>query len=103
MSEENKALVERVYAELDRLHQFPSELCAPGFTLEVGGQPLMDLDAANQFVGAFYAGIPDLTYHVDEATAEGDRVAVNLTVRGTQSGELMGIPARRFVASDANR
>lgn len=93
MSEENKALVVRLYAELDRLHAFPGELCGPGFTLEVAGQPPMDLDAANQFVGGFYSGMPDLIHAVDELTAEGDIVATKLTVRGTQTGPLMGIPA----------
>ena len=93
MLEENKALVVRFYAELDRLQSFPAELCGPGFTLEFAGRPPMDLDGANQFVGGFYSGIPDLSHGVDEMTAEDDIVATKLTVRGTQTGPLMGMPA----------
>lgn len=38
-------------------------------------------------------GIPDLHAEIEDCAAEGDRVYVRLTVRGTNSGRLYGIPA----------
>jgi predicted ester cyclase len=93
VSEDNKALVKRFYAEVDRLQGGPAELCGPGFTFEAAGQPPMDFEGANDFIRGFYAGIPDLVHVVDDMTAEGDVVATRLTVRGTQTEPLMGMPA----------
>ena len=39
--------------------------------------------------GAF----PDLTGHIDEIVADGDRVAVRLTFTGTHRGDFLGCPA----------
>jgi predicted ester cyclase len=45
------------------------------------------------------AAFPDLSVEVDELIAAGDRVAVATTLRGTHTGELMGIaPTGRQVA-----
>ena len=44
------------------------------------------------FVTALRAAFPDFQYTVDDVIAEGDKVAVRLSVRGTQKGELMGVP-----------
>jgi steroid delta-isomerase-like uncharacterized protein len=50
-------------------------------------------DGFRQFVGAFFAALPDFRYTIDDMVASDDRVAVRLTAEGTQQGELMGIPA----------
>lgn len=41
---------------------------------------------------------PDAHYEIDDIIAEGDRVAVRMTVSGTHTGELRGIPptGKRF-------
>jgi steroid delta-isomerase-like uncharacterized protein len=39
--------------------------------------------------GAF----PDLTVEIDDIVAEGDRVALRLTIHGTHQGEFLGMPA----------
>lgn len=50
-------------------------------------------DGLKTFVRAMRAGIPDLHVSVEEVIAEGDRVAGRLTMGGTHSGTLLGIPA----------
>ncbi len=36
---------------------------------------------------------PDLRVEIDDVVADGDRVALRLTIRGTHQGEFVGIPA----------
>jgi len=40
----------------------------------------------------FWAGFPDMQVTIDDVIAEGDKVAYRWTARGTQTGEMMGIP-----------
>jgi predicted ester cyclase len=39
-----------------------------------------------------YSATPNLSHTIEDMLAEGDRVAVRLTARGTHTGEFMGIP-----------
>jgi hypothetical protein len=45
------------------------------------------------FIGALRVGIPDLDCPVEEVVAESDRVAGRFSLRGSQTGTLLGIPA----------
>ena len=45
-----------------------------------------------QFFMAFAAAVPDAQFVVEDVIAEGDKVVTRLTVSGTQTGELQGIP-----------
>lgn len=54
---------------------------------------IRSLDEFTQFIGQFLAAFPDLAVTVDDVIARADKVVTRLTVRGTHSGELMGIPA----------
>ena len=92
MSEENKALVHRFYEELDRRKSVPEEVCALNIAVYLAGNPLMDLGAFKQFVGAMYSGLPDLKHVIEDTVAEGDKVTVRLTFQGTHQGNLMGVP-----------
>ena len=38
------------------------------------------------------SGIPDFKATIDDVVAEGDRVVIRMTFRGTQTGEFMGMP-----------
>jgi steroid delta-isomerase-like uncharacterized protein len=68
--------------------------------------PLMPAPARGpeEFKGVLqlvHAAFPDLEVQVHDEIAEGDRVAVRWTLRGTQRGELLGIPSmNKHVAWD---
>jgi steroid delta-isomerase-like uncharacterized protein len=97
-TEQNKALVRRYWEEVwnngnlavvDELiatdfdgHPLPGE---PDFGRGPAGQ--------KQLVGMYRTAFPDLRMTIEDLTAEGDRVAVRWIARGTQTGEMMGIPA----------
>ena len=50
-------------------------------------------DGIKQIFAMFRAAFPDLHVSVDEQIGEGDLVASRITLRGTQRGELFGVPA----------
>ena len=81
----NKAALRRIYEEVfnrGNLAIIP-ELIAKDFVFDsplgkYGGQ-----DGFKQMVAATRAAFPDIHFKVDDMVAEGDRVAVCLTVQGT--------------------
>jgi steroid delta-isomerase-like uncharacterized protein len=97
-TEQNKTLVHRYWeqvwnqgnlAVVDELiatdfdgHPAPSD---PDFGRGPEGQ--------KQFIRMYRTAFPDLRMTIEDMTAEGDRVAVRWTARGTQTGEMMGMPA----------
>ena len=50
-------------------------------------------EGVKEYIGRLREGVPDLTVHVEDQIAEGDRVATRWTAQGTHEGELMGIDA----------
>ena len=95
MSEANKTAVkqffQRVYNDGDIA--FLDELTAPDFVSHDRGNPTHDREGVKQIVGAIKAAFPDVRFSADDILAEGDRVAVRFTMRGTQAGEFMGVAA----------
>ena len=94
--EENKALVERYWAEVwtaggeaaaadllavDELHHWG-----------VGGDTVGPA-AFTERLGRFLAAFPDFAVRVDQLVAEGDLVVSRWTATATQEGEWLGIPA----------
>jgi steroid delta-isomerase-like uncharacterized protein len=69
------------------------ELVAPGF---VDRMPLPGVppgrDGLKQVIAQFRAAFPDAHWTVEDLIAEGDKVAVRVTFRGTHRGELFGVP-----------
>jgi steroid delta-isomerase-like uncharacterized protein len=61
---------------------------APGIA-----EPIRGKDGFRAFVDAYLTAFPDGNIVVDEQIAEGDRIATRWTARGTNTGELMGMPA----------
>ena len=94
-AEENKATDRRLVEEaLDRGNlAVADELIAPDF-VDHAAPPGMEHgpDGFKAAVAAYRAAFPDLQAAVEEQVAEGDRVAVRLTARGTHTGPLMGLP-----------
>jgi len=93
MSEENKVIVRSFLEKVNRHGKVPAEMCAPSFTVHVGGDPPMDLETFQQFTGMFYAAFSDWILTVEDMVAEGDRVAFRIMSRATHTVEFMGIPA----------
>jgi predicted ester cyclase len=50
--------------------------------------PLAGREAYKRFAAAQFGAFPDLAVTVEDAIAEGDRVAVRVTARGTHAGAL---------------
>jgi predicted ester cyclase len=46
-----------------------------------------------QQIAAFRAGFPDLHATIDDLLTDGDKFASRITVTGTHTGDLMGMPA----------
>ena len=100
--ETNKALVRRQFEELinrknlavidaDMAPDFVDHEAAPG--LPPG------LDGVRAWITALYTACPDFHVTIEDVIAEGDRVVVRNTWRGTHTGPLLGIPptGRPFV------
>lgn len=56
-------------------------------------EPLRGREIWQQGFELVKRAFPDLEVHVDDLVADDDKVAVRLTLRGTQQGEFQGIPA----------
>jgi len=64
---------------------------APGYTEHSEG--FQGVEPFKQQVAAFRAGFPDLRVTVEDLLTDGDRFASRTTVTGTNTGDLMGMPA----------
>lgn len=56
------------------------------------GQPI-GREGFRQFVTAVRSAFPDIHFTVEDSLAEGDKVAIRYTGRGTHQGAFAGIPA----------
>ena len=94
--EESKAIVRRFAEEilnekkLDRSNQIMAQ-----DYIDHGAMPgqAPGLGGSKSKWSMWFAAVPDLRTRTDDIFAEGGRVAVRWTAEGTQTGELMGIPA----------
>lgn len=103
MSAENKAIIRRLMDEVwnQRKLNVLDEICAPNFIIYDPSVPDLSRGpaGAKQYIGLFCAAFPDIQITVDDLFAEGDKVALRWSARGTHTGELMGIaPTGRPVA-----
>ncbi len=93
-TEQNKALACRYLEAIDRGDLAAlDQILSPDYCYHLPGSPEpLDRERHRQFLTTFYDACPDLSHTVEDMIAEGDRVATRATDRGTQQGELMGIP-----------
>ena len=98
-TEQNKASFRRLYDEVFNRGNLDvaDELIAPT-VIEHQPQPGVAPDARGaelvKQIATFYRSVfPDLQIEIEDVVAEGDRVAGRLRIKGTQQGELLGIPA----------
>jgi steroid delta-isomerase-like uncharacterized protein len=91
----NKSIVTRLYSEIARGNlDVIDELLATDFVEHevVPGLP-PTRDGVRQMFTGMRTGFPDFEIVVEDMIAEGDKVVVRGTMRGTQKGVFMGIPA----------
>lgn len=94
-TEENKAIVRRVYDEVINQGNFAvaDELFSSIFVYRAPGSPeFRGPEGFKQLIAMYRAAFPDLHLTVEEVLAEGGTVVSRYTARGTHRGDLMGIP-----------
>lgn len=93
-TEENKAIVRRIYeAGNQRNYAALDALISPEFmTYLPGQQPLRGAVGLRQALMMNRQAFPDLFVSISDQIAEGDKVVVLWTSRGTNQGPFMGMP-----------
>jgi len=93
-TDDNKAVIRKMYTAVDahEVDVIEQELLDPAYQFRFDSMPLMDRAGAAQFFRAFVAGFPNISLTIEDMIAEGDRVVLRQTYRGTHQGEMMGIP-----------
>jgi predicted ester cyclase len=96
MTTDNKNIIRRYFEEAWNLGHLEilDELIAPNYVNHdpfVPGLP-PGPEGLKPIFGGFRTAFSDLHYTIEELVAEGDLVVTRWTMRGTHSGELMGIP-----------
>jgi steroid delta-isomerase-like uncharacterized protein len=92
----NRRVVRRYFDEVlneGRL-EVADELAGPGFVVHATGPVSSPTgpEGLKSIAGSLRARFPDIRFHVDDTVAEGDRVAVRWTFRGTNTGDAPGFP-----------
>ena len=102
-AEDNKATFLRFVSELNKGNLgIINEICSPTFAFYSPSKPDWPhgLEGARKIITTAAAAIPDLQSTIEDIFAEGDKLAVRWTFRGTYQGEaLPGYPkpGERFV------
>ncbi len=98
MSEENKALAHRFHMDIFQQGNFGVvyELISPDFVWHAPAAPpewVHGPEGVRQAATELRTAYPDLGLSHEDTLAEGDKVMIRWTMRGTHNGPLMGIPA----------
>lgn len=99
-TELHKRLVRRLYEELTNERRFDAlhEVLSADFD---NGDPVRGPAAYEKAVATLAQGFPDVRFTVEELIAEGDRVVVRWTWRGTHTGLFRGLaPTQQQVVND---
>ena len=94
--EENKNVTRRFLKEVFEGGnlELVDELFAPDYVLHDPFVPeeVRGPEGIKQFVSMYRNAFPDAHITIEDLLAEGDKVVVRWTARGTHQGELMGVP-----------
>jgi len=95
MSEENKAVIRRLVEAVNNQDIKAIENVYTPDLVYYGTGELAKADRNTfvQFLSAMIAGFPDLRLTIDDLLADEDKVVYRLTIQGTHTAEMMGIPA----------
>jgi len=92
-TEDNKELVRRFYGEGVHNPALFDELLAPTYVLHLpGSPPIAGIEQAKQLMVVYTSAFPDLQLTTEDVVAEGDKVAIRNTWRGTHHGAFQGLP-----------
>jgi steroid delta-isomerase-like uncharacterized protein len=93
--EENKELLRKVYDLWNHKEIAAAfEFFDPGYSEHYpDGTTLRNDEEGKKFLMGFFTAFPDIVSSIDDMVAEGDKVAMRVTWRGTHQGLFMGIPA----------
>ncbi|MBI2927342.1 MAG: ester cyclase [Verrucomicrobia bacterium] len=91
---ENKRIIRRYFDEWANRGDTATadELIATNLVLRNPPAVLNSLEAYKKSMAGFHQAFPDLRFTIAEPIADGDKVVVHWTLRGTQSGEYQGRP-----------
>ena len=96
-NQENKALVRRFLSSVIGAHDAGAadEVLTPDYTVHMPGLPgpVGGLEQWKGLIGSYFAAFPDLEVGLEDEIAEGDRVAIRYTWKGTHRADFMGIAA----------
>jgi steroid delta-isomerase-like uncharacterized protein len=100
-SEENKAFIRRWFDEVwnkGREDAIDEMFAADGLAHGLGDQPIRGAAEFKPFFRAFREAFPDIQVVVEDAVAEGDKVAARCSVRGRHKGDALGYSATNLPA-----
>lgn len=99
----HKAIVKRFLEEVLNQHNVhtAAAVCTPDLVWHGGSMgTAADLAGFQNRLRSIFHSFPDLSIEIHDLIAENDRVAVRLTMRGTQLGHFRGVaPTRRRITS----
>ena len=92
MSEKNKTLARRFYDEIlnSRKMDVAGEILSPEYIDHSAAAP--GLENFKAYLAKITSVFPDIKVTIEDLLADDDKVAVRLTVRGTQLGSFRGFP-----------
>src|SRR3954454_22001465 len=92
--EANKELVRRLFDDIlnGGNLELVDEVLAPNYLNHFGSMPPADRDTFKRLLPLYPASFPDVHMSIEDMLAEGDRVTVRFTMRGTHEAEFMGMP-----------
>jgi predicted ester cyclase len=99
--ERNEVLIRQFVQDVDRLpgSEAIDKWMTPDFTMRANGGPPINLEVYRGAVAQMNQGFSGLTHEIHDLVADGDRVAVTVTVRGTHTGEYNGLaPTGKSIA-----
>jgi steroid delta-isomerase-like uncharacterized protein len=99
-AEENKAIARRSWEIVSQRNpDLIEEFYPPDLVWHEPDQVIRGYEQAKQFVSTFLDAFPDINITVEDAIAEGDKVATRYTIRGTHQGQTdaFGPPTERQV------
>jgi steroid delta-isomerase-like uncharacterized protein len=92
VADENRALVERFYADLDagRLDAIERTF-APDCVLHYPNNELNGPQGYRDNVAPFLTGLPDFRHIIEDSIADGDKLVVRFTIPATHTGDFLGV------------